>query len=189
MSKDKVVFPSDYLGVEEEFLQGDGTFLDKDHNIKASIFGEKYIDKLNYRIKVFGKVKPPLTPKFGDSVIGTVTRVSKYSLLIQVHYINGKNVYPEYSAVMHITDISNDYVEVIDEMYVVGDVVRAKIVDAHTLPVQLSTKDREYGVVFSWCSICGEESKKKGKDKIECKTCGNIEPRKTSIDYGKSMIE
>lgn len=185
----KVIFPSDKIGIEEEFRLGDGTYLDKDHNIRSALFGEKFIDKKNYRAKVFGKVKRPLIPQLDDKVIGVVNRVSKYSMLIQIHYINGKHVHPAYSAVMHITNLSNDYVEDIDDAYAVGDIIRANVIDAHTIPIQLETKDREEGVIFAWCGECGEASKKIGKNLLQCTSCGKEEKRKTSLDYGKSLFE
>ncbi len=187
--KDKqIVFPSDFIAVEEELLQGEGTYVDEEHNIRASNIGEVFTDRQKYRAKVFIKTKRVNIPKVGNYVIGTVERVQKYNLLIKVFYINGREVHPPYSAIMHITKASNEYVESYDEAYAAGDIIKAKVIDAHSIPIQLETKDRELGVVFSWCSRCGEPAQKSGKNRLQCPECGLKMSRKTSITYGKEKV-
>ena len=187
--KDKhIVFPSDYLAVEEEFLSGEGTFIDKDHNIRASNIGEVFTDKQKYRTKVFIKTNRMNVPKYGNTIIGSVERVQKYNVLVKVFYVNGKEVHPPYSAIMHITKASTEYLESFDDAYAVGDIIKGKVIDAHTIPIQLETRDRELGVVHAWCVRCGALAQKSGKNKLQCPECGLDMNKKTSITYGKEKV-
>lgn len=182
-----IVFPGDKLAEEEELLLGNGTYLDSNHSIRSAIFGEKYVDKMKYKLNMFYKSKKPVTPKNGDFVLGEIGRVSKFSILLKIYYINDTAIFPPYSAIMHVSSASEIFTENATELYAASDIIRAKIIDSHTLPLQLETKDRDTGVIYSFCEICGGRTGKTKKNTLVCEECGHSQTRKTSIEYGKYL--
>ena len=141
-----IAFPSKELAVEEELIASSGTHVD-DHKVKASVFGEVYLDKKYYKAKVIPFNKRNNFPKRYDMIIGHVDKVSKSSIRVSVMYLNSIVTYPYFSAIMHISDASRDYINDIDQSYALGDIIRAKIIDAKTYPVQLEAKSGSCGVI------------------------------------------
>ncbi len=187
MTKDKFVFPADKLGVEEEYLPAEGTYLEN-HEIKAAIFGEAFLDREHYKATVFSKGGKAKIPHVGEIVVGVVQQVRKVSLAMEVHFLGEEEVFPPYSGVLHISNASRDFTSSMDELYASGDIVRAKVVDAKTVPIQLETKGINLGVIYSLCQKCGSITEKISKDKLQCTNCNLVQLRKTAIDYGKGIL-
>ena len=59
--------------------------------------------------------------KIGDIVKGQVTGVTKYGVFMSFE--------DEYSGLVHISEVSNKYVKDLKERFMVGDVIRAKVID------------------------------------------------------------
>ena len=87
---------------------------------------------------------------------------------------------------MHISDASSDYIDDLDDYYAAGDIIRAKVIDAKTYPIQLEAKSNDHGVIATTCKICGESVTKLKKNLIKCNECGFEQTRATSIDFGSS---
>jgi exosome complex component CSL4 len=184
----KLIFPSAKIGVEEEFLPSTGTYLDKDsHEVRAAVFGEKYIDKKYYRAKVYSIPSGSKVPRRYDTVVGVVVKAGKNVARFDVIFVNGKRVEPAYSAIMHISDASRDYVRSFDSFYGNGDLVRATVIDAKSIPIQLEAKKNDTGVIYSLCEKCGEETTKIKRNSLKCTSCGWKQTRNTAIDYGRSF--
>ncbi|MHA2172676.1 MAG: exosome complex RNA-binding protein Csl4 [Candidatus Kariarchaeaceae archaeon] len=179
----KIVFPSNKLGVEEEFLASVGAYIEN-HEVRSAVFGEQFIDKKNYRARVFSLPKGSIPPRRYDTVIAEVIRVLRSSVRLKVGFLNGKPLHPAYSAIMHISDASRDYIKDIDDFYTAGDIIRATIIDAKSIPLQLECKKGDSGVIHTTCVKCGESVKKVKRDLLVCNECGWKQTRKTSIDYG-----
>ena len=182
--KDEILFPSDVIGVEEEFLPAKNSTFVEDHKIKAAIPGKLFIDTKYYRAKVFPLNKASSVPTRYDIVIGQVIKVSKSSLRISIGYLNNKPVNPTRSAIMHISDAASEYINDLDDSYKAGDIIRAKIIDAKTVPLQLACKDSNTGVIYANCDKCGSELTKLKRNLLECSACGKKQSRITAIDYG-----
>ncbi|UJG42446.1 MAG: exosome complex RNA-binding protein Csl4 [Candidatus Heimdallarchaeum endolithica] len=188
-NKETLVFPGTRLGVIEEFYAGPGTYID-DGYIYAAIPGKVVIDKLNYEVSIMqSKNKKLVQPVVGSICLGTVVSVSKQMINIAIYYVNNVEVYPTYSCLLHVSQASRAYLETADEAVALGDVVRVKIIDAKTIPIQCTMADSHLGVVISYCSRCGNRLEKIGRNKLRCNECGNIENRKTAIDYGHSALQ
>ena len=78
------------------------------------------------------------------------------------------------------------YVELMFDVYRPGDVVRARVISDKNRVYHLSTKDKNLGVVYAFCSRCGYALEPKGHD-LFCLRCGKTEKRKTALDYGKGI--
>ena len=107
---------------------------------------------------------------------------------MNIRYINNRVIEPAYSAIMHISDASRDFIKDIDSSFSAGDIVRASIIDAKTIPLQVSSKQNEEGVIFTTCDVCGENVTKIKRDLLQCSNCEHTQTRKTAIDFGKLKI-
>lgn len=79
------------------------------------------------------------------------------------------------------------HIRYVDSMFDVckaGDVLRATVISDKNRTFHLSTKEKDLGVVYAFCSQCGYmlEPRRQG---MHCSRCGRIERRKTAFDYGK----
>lgn len=184
----KFLFPSSKIGIEEEFLASKGTYIEN-HEVRSAVFGEEYIDKKAYRAKVYSLPKGSPVPRRHDTVIAVVIKAGRSVTRFDVIFLNGKETIPHYSAIMHISDASRDFVRSFDSFYASGDVVRATVIDAKSSPIQLDTKKNDSGVVYSLCEKCGEETNKIKRDTLECTACGWKQSRNTAIDYGRSFVK
>jgi len=75
--------------------------------------------------------------KIGDIVKGEVTGVTNYGVFVKLE--NG------YDGLIHISEISNKYVNNIEKLYIDGDIVEAKVIeiDEEKKQVKLSVKDNK----------------------------------------------
>jgi general stress protein 13 len=88
--------------------------------------------------------------KVGDVVKGQVTGVTKYGVFMSFE--------DEYSGLVHISEVSNKYVKDLKERFMVGDIIRAKVIDidTNTNHLKLSIKEIDPKVKSSRSKI--EES-------------------------------
>ncbi len=88
--------------------------------------------------------------KVGDIVKGQVTGVTKYGVFMSFE--------DDYSGLVHISEVSNKYVKDLKERFMVGDIIRAKIieVDKKKNHLKLSIKEIDPKVKYSKSKI--EES-------------------------------
>ena len=182
-----IVFPSEYIAVEEEFLPAKGTYVEN-NEIRSSLFGEVSVDKKYYKARVYPIVNPKPFPKFRDEVIAQVTIVNRSSLKLNVVYHAGREVTPPYSAIMHISDASREYLKSLEDVYGRGDFIRAVVNDSKSFPLQLECKRAENGVIYTLCDKCGDEVEKVKRNTLKCNTCGWTQNRLTAIDYGKVKL-
>lgn len=183
----EMVFPGTRLAVTEEFLGGPGTYSTENY-IFASVTGHVVINLEKHEISVMPKAKMAPVPKVGDIFIGGVVNLSRQMVTIAVNFINNVEVYPTYTLILHVSQVSKEYVETADELLRYGDAVRGKILDAKTIPLQGSLIGSQLGVIFASCSSCGTKLNKIGRDKLKCPECSKIEKRKTAIDYGSGDL-
>ena len=100
--------------------------------------------------------------KVGDIIKCEVSGITEYGVFVNLD--NG------YSGLIHISQISGKFISNIDKLYIIGDVVTAKIIeiDEEKKQVKLSIKDNEV--------------KKKKKKVIEEKGQG-FKPLKEKLDF------
>lgn len=184
---EELVYPGTRIAVKEEFLGGSGTYANE-RFIFSAVTGNVIIDIEKHEISVLPKAKTAVIPKRGDIFVGGVVNVSRQMVTIAIHYINNKEVYPTYTLVTHVSQVSKEYLDSADEVIFHGDIVRGKIIDAKTIPLQGSLVGSQLGVILSNCSSCGARLKKIGRNKLKCTECSKIERRKTTIDYGNGHL-
>lgn len=183
----KLVLPGTRLAVTEELIGGDGTYSEENY-IYSAVTGKVVIDLERHEISVLTKPQTAVIPKVGDIILGSVVNVSRQMITVSVSYINNKTVVPSYTMVIHISQLSKEYLETADDAVCLADIVRAKIIDAKTIPLQGSFISSQLGVVLAFCSKCGSNLEKIGRNKLKCTECSYIEKRKTTIDYGSGDL-
>ncbi|MGV9172779.1 MAG: exosome complex RNA-binding protein Csl4 [Promethearchaeia archaeon] len=190
-NKEKIVTTGAFLGVVEEFLPDKKSTFIKDGNIYATKTGKVAIDKKSRKleIKTFQEDERK-TLRIGDTVIGTIVFLRKYSVGLNIFSINDKVQFNSpYFANIHISAVSNQYVDKIKDVFQITDIIRAKVIKEDCGEYDLSSKGKKYGILHADCSVCGDTLKRIGFNKLKCPSCGNIETRKLASDYGNVSKE
>jgi exosome complex component CSL4 len=179
-----IIIAGQYIGVVEEFLPDEQSTFINEGKIFATKSGLISIDdKRKVEIQT-RQEKDRKTVKIGDVVIGTVIFLRKYSVGINFYTINRKiHFNSSYLGNIHVSQVSNKYVEKINEALQLTDIVRAKVIEKDVNEYTLSTVGNNLGVIHADCSICGTALDKVGFNKLKCSICGNIETRKLANDY------
>ncbi len=183
-----IVLPGDKIATTEELVAGEGTFEDRG-DIIASIVGKFVVDKEKMKAIVIPTTDTPLILKKGDTAICEVKQISDSLVIVKIVHIAGKKrqIAGEKDAAIHISNISNEFIDDIGRKFRIGDIVRAKIIKAEPA-IQLSTKDKRLGVIKAFCINCRNPLIRKN-NLLECPICGHIEERKLADDYGEGNID
>jgi len=180
------VLPGERLGVIEEFTPNAGTYV-KEGVIHSGVVGQVSFDRQNKRVSVYPLVHEALVPKVGTTVLGQVTGAQAENAAVRIFKIDDKPISGVFSGILHISDVQQSYVESMSDVCKPSDIIRARVISVKNQDYHLSTKDKDLGVVYAFCSRCGStlESKRQG---MNCPRCGKIERRKTALDYGKGVL-
>ncbi len=183
------VVPGDFLATAEEFVPDEGVYEENDE-IYSAVTGVTLMDIDSKKISVHPKTGTPPVFKEGDIVIGRVSRIRGQIANVEVGAIRGKDdrelPFSE-DAIVHISEISDDYVDEIGDELRPLDIIRAKVISAQKGSVKLSTKGESLGVLVSFCSKCRNLLEKKNSD-LKCPNCGNVTSRKITNDYRQGIL-
>ncbi|MEM4703751.1 MAG: exosome complex RNA-binding protein Csl4 [Candidatus Bathyarchaeia archaeon] len=183
----QIVVPGDRLGVIEEFTPNTGTFV-KDGVIYAMVVGHALPDLVTRHIRVIPAESKAPVPKVGDVVVGEVSNVQPDNATVRIFQVGEKQLSGGvFIGILHVSDAHMRYVDSMFEVCRAGDVVRARVISTKNQRYHLSTKDKDLGVVYGFCTNCGGllEAKRLG---MRCMTCGKVDKRKTAFDYGKGLV-
>jgi exosome complex component CSL4 len=182
----QLVLPGERLGVIEEFVPDAGTFV-KDGVIYSKVVGRALLDLATRRVSVHQVGRQALIPKVGSIVMGQVAGGQSDSVSVRIFQIGDKQISNVFVGVLHVSDANIRYVDSMHDVCKAGDIVRARVISDKNQVYHLSTKDRDLGVVYAFCSNCGGtlEPRRQG---MHCPKCGRIEERKATADYGKGLI-
>lgn len=177
------VVPGDSLGVIEEFTSGPGTYVE-DGIIHSKITGCTLLDMLNKQVSVYPLIETATVPLVGSVVVGIVSDVKSKNAVLTIFQIGDKTLSGFFKGMLHISGVSNGYVDNMFNVCKSGDIMKAKVISTANRSFFLSTADKDLGVTHSLCSLCGADLEP-GNRGLNCSKCGNIERRKISPDYGK----
>lgn len=191
MSKSKresgeFVVPGKRLGVIEEFMAGPGTYVEQG-TIYSKATGRALLDMLNKKVSVYPLVHAVNTPRVGSIVMGQVSDVRNKNAGLRILSIGTRFLSGFFTGVLHISDVSQSYVETMYDVCKPSDLMRAKVVSDLNRTYHLSTKDPSLGVIYAFCSRCGHLLHAR-REKMQCPDCGNAEARKVAPDYGKVAL-
>ena len=181
-----IVLPGERLGVIEEFIPDSGTYV-KDGIIYSQIVGRALTDLLNKRVSVYPLVRGATVPKVTSTVMGQVGNAQSDNVLVRIFKIGSKKLSGVFTGILHISDVQERYVDSMNDVCKPGDIMRAKVISEKNQIYHLSTTDKNLGVLYAFCSRCGNLLEQK-RYEMRCPKCGNIEKRKTAVDYGKEEI-
>ena len=180
----KYVMPGDDVCVIEEFMPGIGTYEDRGI-VKAALIGITQVNMNSRTVSIKPLTKELRLPSRNDVVIGIVVLVKdEYSLVKILTDSSGVKYQTPFTAILHISQVSNKFVRSLYDVVRVGDLVKAKVLNDF-IPYNLTIKEPKLGVVMAFCGKCGQVLKPKDNELLTCPICGNSEKRKVSIDYGK----
>jgi len=183
----QLVVPGERLGVIEEFIPDAGTCV-KDGVIYSQVIGRVLIDLVQKRVSVHQLVHGAKTPITGSTVLGQVSNAQSETAGVRIFEIGDEELSGIFTGILHVSDVQLKYVDSMFDICKAGDIIRAKVISEKNRTYHLSTKDKNLGVVYAFCSNCGNllQPKRQG---MYCSRCDRIERRKISSDYGKGMIE
>ena len=184
--RNKEVFPGDKLAVIEEFNDGKGTY-EQNGDIRSSAIGKTNIDEHRRSLLVKKDTPEIIVPEKEMVIVAEVGSVARKDARVDIFMMNGKHVHPTYSGVIHISDVSRDYVKNIDVAVRSGDTVKGRLVNVKNRLNQISLAGSEYGVIYAYCSRCGGVLEMK-QGRLECPDCGRVERRQTAKTYGKEDL-
>lgn len=180
------VVPGERLGVIEEFTPDPETYV-KAGIIYSKVIGRALLDLTNKRVSVHPLVHKARVPKIGSIVTGQVSTIQTENASIRIFEIDNKQLSGSFTGVLHISDVQLSYVESMFNVCKPGDIIRAKVISEKNQVYHLSTKDKNLGVVYAFCSRCGYALESK-RQTMYCPRCGKIEKRKSALDYGKGTL-
>jgi len=182
----QLAVPGDRLGVIEEFIPDAGTYV-KDGVIYSKVIGRVLIDLVHRRVQVHQLIGPSRVPAVGTTVLAQVSNAQSDTAGARIFEIGEEEINGVFTGILHVSDVALSYVDSMYDVCKAGDIIRAQVVSEKNRSYHLSTKDKNLGVVYAFCSNCGAllEPKRQG---MHCPKCGRIEKRKTASDYGKGLI-
>jgi exosome complex component CSL4 len=178
------VVPGERLGVIEEFTPGPGTYVEEGI-IHSEVTGCTLLDMLNKQVSVYPLVEKATVPQVGDVVTGLVLDVRSKQATLRVFQVGEKTLSGFFTGMLHISSVSQGYVDNMYDVCKAGDVMRAKVISTKNRTFFLSTAEKDLGVTYALCSRCGNPLQPKDRG-MRCDHCGNLERRKKSPYYGKA---
>jgi len=183
---ERAVFPGEKLAVIEEYNEGQGTY-QEEGKIRSSEIGVTNLNSERRELYIKKATPVIIIPERGMEVVAEVGSVARKDARIDIFMLDRRLIHPTYSGVIHISDISRDYVKNIDAALKSGDIIKGKLVNVVNRLNQTSLEGPEYGVIYAYCSRCGGLLELE-QEKLTCPTCGRIERRKIAKNYGKEEL-
>ncbi len=179
------VYPGDPLCTIEEFIPGEGVYVDEEGIVRAARVGVVELDMVQRRISVRSFISKPRLPAKNRAVYAIVVGMPREDLALVKIFADERMVPYNgfFTAVLHISQASDHRIASIYDAVRPGDIIRATVT-SDGAPYIVSTRRPQDGVVMAQCSICGSPLYKiPGKQLLVCKKCGNEEQRKVSPYY------
>jgi len=181
-----LVLPGERLGVIEEFIPDSGTYV-TDGVIFSKIVGRSLLDLQNRRVSVYPVGNEAVFPKVATVVIGQIGNAQSDNVLVKIFRIGQKSLSGNFGGILHVSDVSDRYVDSMSDVCKPGDIIRAKVISEKNQVFHLSTNDKNLGIMYAFCSRDGTLLEQDRYD-LKCPKCGNIERRKMAPDYGKEPL-
>ncbi len=180
----QVTTPGDPLAVMEEFLPGQGAYVDEEAGlVRASLTGTVVRDLF---LKVIGVRAPRqkyVFPVNGSIVIGFVASMrSDFALITLISDGKMRPLSSPLTGILHVSQAGSGFVKSMYDILGIGDLVKTKIISSEN-PFQLSMKSPGLGVILSTCSKCGAVLRRSRSGGLVCPKCGNTETRLIAPDY------
>lgn len=183
----KFVVPGDFIGTEEEYLPGEGTFAEGER-VYSTLSGEAGDSDRTLRVTQKRQLRKL---GIGTVIIGRVENISEPIALVSIQMGNGEEIrFEETSdyAVLHASMIKRGYVKNVRDEYKIGDIIRAKIADLRNGEFRLATDADELGAIKAFCGKC-RHAMKMESGVLKCESCEWKDNRKLANDYRKADVQ
>jgi exosome complex component CSL4 len=182
MSDKKKVLTGDEVAVAEEYLPAEGTY-EENGIVYSALTGELKVNDSEKTVSVEAE-NPMVSLAIGDSVFCAVTDVRASMVICDVVMVEGRsrNITGDTNGTIHVSKISQDYVQDVGREYRPSDIIRAKVMQVRP-SIQLNTTHSHFGAVKSLCRACRSKLRKTDKG-LYCDLCEAYESRKIADDYG-----
>ncbi len=182
----KFVMIGDFIAGAEEYAYEDNARIHEiDGKLYASMSGVIKIDPLKRTIDVDSPIKGNKREvKTGDIVVGQAEFMRKFTAGLRIYNVNNRNILDDtvYGNI-HISHISNQYIDKVEEAFRKTDIIRAEVISKMRDEYELSTDAPDLGVISCSCNICGTKMKMTGRKNVQCPFCGNKGLRKLANDF------
>lgn len=182
----KLVFPGEFLGIGEEYLPGKNAFENGNGDIHAASVGEAEFDDQQKVVNVNSISRESVPIDAGSVVFGRVGLVTDSKVFVDIfraEHGGKQRIFSGPSAVIMVFNVMNGYVESLEEMFKIGDLVKAKAMAVSPYTIELETKsDESLGIIKGFCAEC-REPVRKFDNGFKCSNCAQPTNRKFSSDY------
>lgn len=175
-----LVLPGEPVAVEEEAIPVAGVYVSGDGYLRSMVVGLATLDKYRKTVQVKPVGRRELVIKQGSLVEGVVVNVSEDVAIVKIY--SAENYRTNAIGLLHISQISSEYVADIHEYVKPSDIIRAKVLNSMP-PYLLSIREPIAGVILAYCSHCGNYLYMQASGSLKCKGCGGQEKRKTAVGY------
>ncbi len=141
LNDNDIVLTGQYLGVVEEFLPDKESTFVKDGQIYAAKTGLITLNNEERKLEIKTlQENDRKVVKIGDIVIGVILFLRQYSVGIHFYTINRKiHFNSNYFGNIHVSQISNKYVEKIHDAFQITDIIRAIVIEQNYSEYKLTT--------------------------------------------------
>jgi exosome complex component CSL4 len=185
------MLPGEHIASIEEFEGGKNTYLSSDGTVRSSVVGIKVYDFKRRIVKIDQK-NSPMLPKVGDLIVGYIEMMFSSMVSIKILYINDKRSEAGFSAIAsaRIGSRADRDRRGGDRraIFRTGDIVRGRVISLLNSTIHLTLAEKEFGVVYALCFMCGGDTVRTNENTIKCVECGAFEDRKLTHDYGKETV-
>ena len=178
----RLVLPGEFIGTEEEFIAGQGTF-EENGRVYSSNIGNVEVGA-DYKVKVRGK-REEIVVQSGDEIIGVVTEINEPLVVVAGEYLirAGKVYQIKARALVHASRITGQYLDQCSKVVKARDVIRGKVVSTRG-KIDLTMEPPDEGVIYAYCSRCRKPLQRINSG-LYCTYCQKNEIRKVSKKYGE----
>lgn len=186
--KSRVALPGDKLATIEEFAPGEGSAISGE-SVISTVVGYANQDMANRVINVEqGKRTIENLPRPGDYVVGTVQSAQPSMAQVLIEGVNDQPSNKEFTAMLSMRDERRRRNS---SPIKAGDVVRARVLSLKNAIIHLTVDAPNCGVLYTVCSICGNDVVAISRDRVKCRECGWVDERLLADDfvrYSRSQV-
>lgn len=187
---EELLYPGDFIVNAEEFLPGDGAYVEDGKVLSAEVgVAKKDLEKRIVSVEP-RKGKMAYMMKAGIEALGVVAKTSEkagFIDLLPVKNESGRYFPIPASTVLRVQHVKRGFTKSLADEFKVGDIVRARIIEAEPNNVILTTDGPNLGVVKAFCVKCRHAIVKDGNGLI-CKNCGWKDQRHLANDYREAKV-
>ena len=184
MEKEELVYPGTILGYEEEFVAGKAAY-ENDGKVLSDSVGLKTLDENAHEANVKRLARQVKILDRGCIVTGIVTLVKTHAVLVELKTAEKegeRRTVHDRNASLAVFNITTGYVKNTEDVYRIGDIIKARVIEVTPYGVELETKSPELGVVKAF-GIRSRKPLHLIEGKLRDPQTGATEERKISSEY------